>query len=42
MPDFAALNSTPYMHTVVPNLKNLGLITARTEDQWRRVGMMVH
>jgi hypothetical protein len=42
LPDFAVLNSTPYMHTVVPNLRNLGLITKRTEEDWRRVGMMVH
>lgn len=40
MDAFAELNSQPYMHTVVPNLKNLGLITRRTEDHWRRVGMM--
>lgn len=36
--NFAELNSPPYMHTVVPNLRNLGLITDRTEDHWRRVG----
>ncbi len=40
LPNFAELNSPPYMHTVVPNLRNLGLITDRTEDQWRRVGMI--
>ena len=28
------------MHTVVPNLKRLGLITERTEAEYRRVGMM--
>jgi hypothetical protein len=28
------------MHTVIPNLRNLGLITERTEDKWRKVGMM--
>ena len=38
--NFAELNSPPYMHTVVPNLRNLGLITDRTEDHWRRVGMI--
>ena len=38
--NFAELNSPPYMHTVVPNLRNLGLITERTEDHWRRVGMI--
>ncbi len=42
LPDFADLNSTPYMHTVIPNLRNLGLITERTEDHWRRVGMMAN
>ena len=40
LPNFAELNSPIYMHTVVPNLRNLGLITDRTEDQWRRVGMI--
>lgn len=40
LPNFAELNSIFYMHTVVPNLRNLGLITARTEDHWRRVGMI--
>jgi hypothetical protein len=29
------------MHTVIPNLKRLGLITERTESEWRRVGLMV-
>ncbi len=41
MPNFAELNSMIYMHTVVPNLKNLGLITDRTESKWRGVGMMI-
>ena len=40
LPNFAELNSPIYMHTVVPNLRNLGLITNRTEDHWRRVGMI--
>jgi hypothetical protein len=40
LPNFAELNSPIYMHTVVPNLRNLGLITGRTEDQWKRVGMI--
>jgi hypothetical protein len=39
--NFATLNSRPYMHTVVPNLRSLGLITERTEGQWKRLGMMV-
>ena len=41
LPNFADLNSMAYMHTVVPNLRNLGLITERTEGQWRKVGMLV-
>jgi hypothetical protein len=41
LPNFAELNSLAYMHTVVPNLRNLGLITERTRDRWKRVGMMV-
>ena len=41
MPNFAELNSMIYMHTVVPNLKNLGLLTERTEPKWREVGMMI-
>ncbi len=40
LPNFSELNSQPYMHTVVPNLRNLGLLTSRTEDQWRAVGMV--
>jgi len=41
LPYFAELNSMAYMHTVVPNLRNLGLITERTEDRWKTLGMMV-
>jgi hypothetical protein len=40
LPNFADVNSLAYMHTVVPNLKRLGLITERTEADWRRVGML--
>jgi hypothetical protein len=40
LPNFAELNSPIFMHTVVPNLRNLGLITGRTEDLWKRVGMI--
>ena len=40
LPNFAELNSQPYMHTVVPNLRNLGLITDRTRDHWKRCGML--
>jgi hypothetical protein len=39
-PDWALVNSKLYMHTVVPNLKRLGLITERTESDWRRLGML--
>jgi hypothetical protein len=39
-PQFVEINSLVYMHTVIPNLRNLGLITERTEDKWRKVGMM--
>ncbi len=41
LPNFAELNSMAFMHTVVPNLKRLGLITDRTEPEWKRVGLMV-
>ena len=41
MENFAELNSPPYMHTVVPNLLRLGLLTDRTRDQWKDRGMMV-
>jgi hypothetical protein len=41
MEQWSTLNSMPYMHTVVPNLRNLGLITERTEAGWRKAGMMV-
>ena len=41
LPNFADLNSPMFMHTVVPNLQRLGLITERTEAGWRKVGMMV-
>ena len=40
LPEWPAINSEVFMHTVVPNLKRLGLITQRTEPHWRRVGMM--
>jgi hypothetical protein len=37
---WAFLNSEPFMHTVVPNLLRLGLITERTEARWREKGML--
>ena len=40
MPNWAELNSLIYMHTVLPNLRNLGLVTERTESQYRKLGML--
>ena len=40
LPEWPAINSEIFMHTVVPNLKRLGLITERTEDQYRRIGVV--
>jgi len=40
MPEWPALNSEIFMHTVVPNLKRLNLITERTEDAYRRIGIL--
>ncbi len=40
MPEWNKVNSTIFMHTVVPNLKRLGLISERTESDWRRLGML--
>ena len=40
MPNFADLNAPIFMHTVIPNLQRLGLLTERTEAGWRKVGMM--
>jgi hypothetical protein len=40
MPQWAQINSEVYMHTVVPNLKRLGLITERTEDKYRKAGIL--
>ncbi len=41
LPDWKALNSMAYMHTVVPNLLRLGLITDRTRQKWMDNGMLV-
>jgi len=41
LPEFPEINSRPFMHTVVPNLRKLGLITSRSEERWRDVGMLV-
>jgi len=40
LPEWPRVNSEIYMHTVVPNLQRLGLITERTEGDWRRLGML--
>ena len=40
LPDWAKLNSDLFMHTVIPNLARLGLITERTESKYRERGMM--
>jgi hypothetical protein len=40
LPEWPVINSEIFMHTVVPNLKRLGLITERTEPQWRKLGMI--
>lgn len=40
LPEFPEFNSLMYMHTVIPNLRNLGLITDRTADEYRRCGML--
>jgi hypothetical protein len=40
LPNFAEFNSLMYMHTVMPNLKNLGLVTERTEQQYRDLGIL--
>jgi hypothetical protein len=39
-PDWATLNSEVYMHTVVPNLVKLGLISERTRSRWQELGML--
>ena len=41
MPEFPEINSLMFMHTVVPNLQRLGLITDRTREQWLDTAMMV-
>ena len=35
------VNSELYMHTVMPNLMRLGLVTERTEEKYRERGMLV-
>ena len=38
--NFAEFNSEVFMHTVIPNLVRLGLITERTEAKYRAAGIM--
>ncbi len=40
LPDWQKINSEVFMHTVVPNLARLGLITDRTEDKYREIGVL--
>jgi hypothetical protein len=40
LPEWPRLNSDIFMHTVIPNLRRLGLLTERTEDQYRRIGVV--
>lgn len=40
MPNFAEFNSLMYMHTVMPNLRSLGLVTERTEQEYRDLGIL--
>ena len=37
--EWPAFNSMMYMHTVMPNLKRLGLVTERTEGKYRELGI---
>jgi hypothetical protein len=39
--NWAEINSEAFMHTVVPNLQRLRLISERTAPRWRELGMMV-
>ncbi len=39
-PEWAEMNAPIYMHTVVPNLVRLGLISERTRSRWQRLGML--
>ncbi len=40
LPEWPRLNSEIFMHTVIPNLQRLGLLSERTEDQYRRIGVV--
>ncbi len=40
MPNYAEINSLMFSHTVLPNLRNLGLLTERTEGRYRGLFML--
>lgn len=40
LPEWPTINSELYMHTVVPNLRRLGLITERTEPKYRAISVI--
>lgn len=39
-PNWAELNSIVFMHTVVPNLVRLGLISEENRERWQQLGML--
>jgi hypothetical protein len=41
MEQWPLINSEPFMHTVMPNLVRLGLVTERTETAYRERGILV-
>ncbi|MBI3769594.1 MAG: ferritin-like domain-containing protein [Deltaproteobacteria bacterium] len=40
LPNWHDINSEVYMHTVMPNLVRLGLVTERTEGRYRKLGIL--
>jgi len=40
LPNWHDLNAEIYMHTVMPNLCRLGLVTERTEEKYRKLGIL--
>jgi hypothetical protein len=40
LPNWHDINSEIYMHTVMPNLVRLGLVTERTEERYRKLGIL--
>lgn len=41
LPEFKQINRRPFTHTLIPNLRKLGLISPHNEERWRDVGMRV-